>query len=342
MAFRTNRYFGLRSLIFFRLLFSRKLSLYKFLNLFSCYIHYFLGSTASGHSPIAINFELWNECNESCVFCRSESGAIYDSNPSADSKIIPKGKLDFETYIKVLDAFSKYLVMAIPYINGEPLLSKDIYRAINAATQRGIGTLIASNGILLNESNSRKLIDAGLDCLKVHISGFTSPIHSIQHRKGDVERIKRNLVRFMELRTQMGAKTIVLLDFIRYKHNTHEIEEASRFAKEHGVLFSIRPGNPKGMEFSEPTQLDRQLPINIPCDWLWTVLTIDWDGSLYPCCDHVVWSGVPAYGNVKHTNVEKLWLSPEVKAMRNTHLVKGRSPIPICSECPRQGVKFKW
>ena len=77
--------------------------------------------------------------------------------------------------------------MIIPYVNGEPLMYKDIYEAIKYANQKKLLTLIASNGILLNNNNSEKLVDAGLDFIKVHISGFTNQVHQIQHRKGNVD-----------------------------------------------------------------------------------------------------------------------------------------------------------
>ena len=77
--------------------------------------------------------------------------------------------------------------MIIPYVNGEPLMHKDIYEAIDYANKNKLLTLIASNGILLNNNNSERLIDAGLDFLKVHISGFSNSIHQIQHRKGNVD-----------------------------------------------------------------------------------------------------------------------------------------------------------
>ena len=165
----TNKYTGLRTLIVIRLLLGGKLSVLKIWNAVVCYASLFLRRTKSGKSPFLINFELWNECNESCVFCRSESDDIFDCNPDGVGAPIPKGKLDYQSYLKILDSFANRLMMAIPYINGEPLMSKDIYKAIQAATDRKIGTLIASNGILLNEANSRKLLASGLDLLKVQI-----------------------------------------------------------------------------------------------------------------------------------------------------------------------------
>ena len=52
--------------------------------------------------------------------------------------------------------------MMIPYVNGEPLMYKGIYQAIDYTSSKGTLSLIASNGILLNENNSKKLIEAKL------------------------------------------------------------------------------------------------------------------------------------------------------------------------------------
>lgn len=337
-----NRYLGLRARLILRLLAGRKLSVLKLWNAVVCYAAYFLRLRQSARSPIVVNFELWNECNESCVFCRSENDDIYDTNPRGGGRAIPKGKMSIEHYEAVLRECADRMMLAVPYINGEPLMSKDIYEAVRIATRIGVGTLIASNGILLNERNSRKLLEAGLDCLKVHVSGFTQPVHSIQHRRGDVERIKANLLNFMRLRAEMRAKTVVLLDYISYRHNAHEIEAARRFALSCGILFNIRPGNPRGMEETEGPQTTLPLPVNVPCDWLWTVLSIDWNSAIYPCCDHVVWSDAPAYGKVGADKLTAIWNGPLAQRMRMIHAREGRAPLPICAECPRQGVSFKW
>lgn len=338
-----NSYLSLRARLIIHMFLSGKISLLRIWNAVECYICYFLRRPISAKSPLLINFELWNECNESCVFCRSEENKIYDANPRGDGTgtPIPKGKLPLDVYQKILDELGDRLMMAIPYINGEPLMSKDIYSAIKYATDKRIMTLIASNGILLNELNSRRLLAAGLDCLKVQISGFTQPVHSIEHRRGDVEAIKANIQTFVRLRREMGKRTILVLDYIRYRHNIHELESAREFARQNGILFNVRPGNPHGLE-GEPPQSNGPLPTELACDWLWTVLTVDWNGAVYPCCNHVVWSGSKPYGIAGKDMILELWNGSLAQRMRNIHSKHGRTPIPICAECPQQGVKFKW
>ena len=59
-----NYYFGLRARILLRLLLTGKLTPLKVWNATACYASYFLKRRTSAKSPLLINFELWNECNE--------------------------------------------------------------------------------------------------------------------------------------------------------------------------------------------------------------------------------------------------------------------------------------
>ncbi len=340
-----NSYLSLRARILILMIKRRKISIRKLLNVAHCYIAYFLKLRKSAKSPYVINFELWNECNESCLFCRDKDDKIFDVNPdNTTGAPIPKGKMDIHVYKDIISQTKDYLSLSIPYVNGEPLLSKDVYPAIEWATENRVATMIATNGVLLNERNSEKLLKAGLDCIKIHISGFTQPIHSIEHRRGNVELIKKNIENLVRMNRAGGNEMIILLDYIYYDHNKHELELARKFADDLGILFNIRKGYIKDLEHLEPAAAPEPNMKDVPCDWLWSVLTVDWNGSIFPCCDCVTFSGVDPFAIYKPAsgiNIHELWNGPKIVAMRNTHLTKGRSPIPVCSGCTRIGVMFK-
>ena len=75
---------------------------------------------------------------------------------------------------------------------------------------------------------------------KVHISGYTNKIHQIQHRKGDVDLILKNLERFMILK-KYKSNVMVMLDYILYEHNKHELNMAKKFSSDNNIMFNIRP-----------------------------------------------------------------------------------------------------
>ena len=337
-----NAYFFLKLQIFFVAIKKGKINFRKFYNFLICNFSYIFKRKTSGKSPVIISVDLWNECNENCVFCRDKDGNIFDLNPNSE-KFIPKIKLDIIHYKNVVDAFHKDLMMIIPYVNGEPLMYKDIYEAIDYATKKNLLTLIASNGILLNERNSSKLINSGLDFLKVHISGFTNPIHQIQHRKGDVDLILKNLSNFINLKSKNKSNCLVMLDYIIYNHNSHEVKLAEKFANNNGILFNIRPGNPKGMEETEFKQRNVYFDNKQACDWPWKAMTLNNNRDICPCCEFSVWSDPSPYGKIdQNTNINNVWSGEKVREFRSKHIVSGRTDIDICKNCDRQGIGFKF
>lgn len=339
-----NRYFWLRIQIIMTLIRKRKITLRKVANAAYCYLAYFLRLKKSAATPYVMNFELWNECNEACVFCRDAKGKIYDQNPETPDGVISKGKMPLELYYKIIDEVKSSLLMSIPYINGEPLIFHKLEDAIRYSTQRNVATMIASNGILLTKSRSQSLLEAGLDFIKVHVSGFTQEVHHIQHRRGNVESIKKNIRDLVEVNKTGKYGALVLIDYILYQHNQHELDKFRAFADELGVKFNVRPGNPKGMESSEKPQTNEPLPVDLACNWLWSAMSINWDGTMMPCCEYAVSSTRSPHGkfDMNGTSLKEVWNGNKAAAMRNIHTKTGRRNIEICSRCPRKGMAFKW
>ena len=69
-----TKYFFLKLKIVFSLLIKGKISIMKLYNIFISFYSYLFKLKTSGKTPVVINFELSNKCNERCVFCRDEKG----------------------------------------------------------------------------------------------------------------------------------------------------------------------------------------------------------------------------------------------------------------------------
>ncbi|MDI6717436.1 MAG: radical SAM protein [Patescibacteria group bacterium] len=339
-----TKYSRLKLIIVLSLISAKKITLKKVLNVFYCYIAYYFRLGKSGATPLLINFDLSNFCNERCIFCRAEDGKIYDQNPDKKCGFIDMGMMRLEVFKSIIKQTKDTLLMAVPYVNGEPFIYNDLGKAIKFATDNNVATMIATNGILLNEKNINMILDNGLDFIKIQVSGYNKKTHNIEHRVGNIELIKKNLEILSKEIKKRSSSLIVMIDYILYKHNTQELELFRKFTKDLRFMFSVRPGNPRGMEDKEEKQYKKQFPINIPCDWLWKVLTINWNGNIFPCCDYVTWSGIKGYGKFSpgSTDILKVWNGLDAVRMRKVHKDQGRKPIPICSKCPRKGVEFKF
>ena len=169
---KNSSYIRLRFKIVLMLLVKRKLSIKKVINAIGCYLSYYLKSAKSARFPFTISFELSNECNANCIFCRTERGEIYNQNP-VGTTFIEKGSMPFELFTQIIDEAKEYLLMAVLYVNGEPLVYKRLYDAVAYASRNNVATMIATNGILLTENNIDRLLRSGIDFIKIAVSGFT-------------------------------------------------------------------------------------------------------------------------------------------------------------------------
>lgn len=342
---RRNKYTWLHIKIMLRALSQGKITPKKLLNLAWCNLAYFLKSERTSTAPYMASIELWNECNANCLFCRNKKGEIYDVNPDGTSEPIMKGKMPVEMAEDIILQLKDYLLIAVLYTNGEPLIYKDLPRVIKFASEHKVPTMVSSNGMPLNEKRARDILEAGLDFIKIQLGGFTQDIYSIQIRNGHVDKLKENIRRLAELKKAGGYGTIILIDWISYKYNEHQLPLVKAFCKELGLMLSIRPGNPKnGLEDKEPALTTEELPLKMSCDWLWKAMQINWNGDVLQCCESVVWSKPDVYEKLMpgRTKLLDVWNGPQAREMRRNMTQKGRGAIPICAGCTRKGVTFKW
>jgi MoaA/NifB/PqqE/SkfB family radical SAM enzyme len=354
-----SKYFSIKAKIFITLFFNKKISIKKIFNIMYSSISYSLKLNQSSTYPVVINMELSNKCNERCVFCRDEKGKIFDLNPNKDNpdEFIKKGSMDFEIFSKIANEVKKHSLLIIPYVNGEPFIYKHIDKVLKLLNNNKSGAILSTNGILLNEKHINLILDEKLDQIKIHVSGFTNPTHQIEHRLGDVELIKSNMKNLAKKINEKKSNIVVMVDYILYDHNKLELNLFREFAKELNFNFSIRPGNPfklKELGYKEKRQPEVDAS-KIACEWLWKVLTVNWNGDLLPCCDYVVWSKTYGYGTISSENsadsfmvknivpdIKSIWNGNKILEMRNIHSKSGRAPIPICAGCNRVGVEYKY
>ena len=348
-----NKYLLIRIKIALSIVMKGKVSLKKIFNAAHCWIAQKFRFVRSSKFPFLINFELWNECNAQCTFCRSEDGGIYDLNPDNVGKVsIEKGRMPIKMFQEIIEQSKDHILLAVPYVNGEPLMYPDLYKALKFASDRKVATLISTNGELLTEENIKKLLDSSLDFIKIAISGFSQDVFTIQHRGCDIEKIKENMKNLARMRDEGGHKILVMLDYIYYEYNAHEYLEALELGRELDFIVSRRPGNlhklteehPELAKKEKPQDNVTSLPVKDLCEWPWKVMTVNWDGSIYPCCDYVVWGDqkTDAVFQIGKSKIEEIWNGSTKINNRKVHLTDGRAGYDICSECTRTGTAFKF
>ncbi len=153
--------------------------------------------------PIQLDFELNSSCNMKCPMCPI----------SAES---PKGKgkktwFDFEFFKEILEYSVKKGTKAIKlnYIN-EPLIRNDLIKFIDFAKKIGVLDIyFSTNGLLLNEEISKKLISSGLTRIQISIDATNQQTYDKVRPGGDYNKIIKNVLNFIKLRNDLKKKSSI-------------------------------------------------------------------------------------------------------------------------------------
>ena len=97
--------------------------------------------------------------------------------------------------------------------------------------------------------------------------------------------------------------------------------------------------NQQAQALSNPTNPTREhviaedLKRRINCKWLWTQSTINWDGSVSPCC--AIYDPSDDFGTLSQSHFRKVWNNEKYRASRRFSS-KGETSgtRTVCMRCP--------
>jgi radical SAM protein with 4Fe4S-binding SPASM domain len=313
---------------------ARKLTLRKLCVHASNHLRHLARSEKSGRAPSLLLLDPTNACNLACSACRDTHGFIYNQFYKDKPVRIDVGRMDFTLYESILQELSPDILMAVLYVQGEPLLHKRIFDMIQLATDLHVATMIATNGMLLGEEESRHLVDAGLDVIKVAVSGFTQDMYGRYHRGGDIEQIKQNVVQLAQTRNKANRSLEIIIDYILFDYNHAELASFRTFCKMHGISCATRMGKmPTGFKDGN-AEFPPAAPSKNICQWPWNVAVVNWDGQVWPCCQFPVAADPIALGQIVPGQISlgQIWNGPDYRAFRDMHASKGRICY-VCEHC---------
>lgn len=268
-------------------------------------------------------------CNLRCPSCprgNFKPGDVMTEMP-------PSGLMDFELFKECVQRAIKEGPSLNPQIHlynwGEPLVHPEIPKFVEYLREQEIYCGISSN--LNIDGPLRDVIKAGPDFFRVSLSGFTQPVYGQTHQRGDIERVKKNMIKIRDYLNEFGTKTYVEVNYHIYKHNANQdLIDMIAFCNE--LKFNISPvwafflPLEKNLLVAEgrETEADRELidllaihpkkamELSMPykdrdCPVRQHATVINFDGSVPLCCNtferqHIV---APSFLDVDHETLQK-------------------------------------
>ena len=269
--------------------------------------------------PITLIVENTGKCNLKCPMCPREFGYY------------PPEDFNFHLFKHIIDEVRDRTELVFPWGGGEPMMNPDLCKMLRYCRDAGMFTVVSTNATLLNEERSRQILQSGLDHLIIAFDGTTPEVYETYRKGAKFHKVKKNILRFLEVKQEMKSDLFVVLQMVRLPENRHQVKDFHRMWSIPGVD-EIRIKEDEivvpGLALEERIHHERR---RHPCYQLWHGPPfVNYKGDFFPCCH--TWQSEPI-GKVGEHSIYDLWNSKKMKKMREAHLRGDLSEYPDCQNC---------
>jgi radical SAM protein with 4Fe4S-binding SPASM domain len=285
--------------------------------------HFLRRSESIPGGPLYINVEPTNACNLKCKVC---------STSSNNSR--KRGFMDLDLFHNVVDQARDAGVQKIAmFLAGEPLLHKDIAAMTKYVVDSGMEARIRTNATLLTADKSEALLDAGLDFLGISFDGDNKKDYESIRIGANYDEVLENVFNFLRLKKEKGLdKPFVSLQMIKLVDNPHQEIDPDFIEQFAGLpIDEFSPINPHNWRGEKDDIEQRERGHNYyPCQFLWSALSITWDGRVVCCADL---NGQHVLGDIKKSSLLDIWNGESLRHHRQLLRQKRYKELPLCAEC---------
>jgi len=269
--------------------------------------------------PPIVSIELTNDCNASCIICPRDK---------LDREV---GYMDDKLYQKIIDDVTENNISNVRLSNfGESLLDKNIVGKVRHAKKRGLKVSFFTNGQLLTEKISRKLVGVGLDEIFISIDSLDREEYGARRRGLSYDLVIRNIKGLKKIRDKkkmVKPNIVIVYTKLRKKNG------ASRFKKYlKGIADTVYMKDVSDWAGQKNIASGRvNLLRKWPCAYLWETMVINWDGDAALCC--VDFNCKNKLGNLKRQTIRQVWFGREITRIRKLHKDNKMHTIQLCRNC---------
>jgi radical SAM protein with 4Fe4S-binding SPASM domain len=306
-------------------------------------------------SPRLIFWEITEDCNLNCPYCRRQD---YSRSFSLEESLL------------VINSIAQNYRPIIVFSGGEPLLYPHLFEVASYAHQKDLKTALATNTTLVDEDLAAKIELAGFHRLAVSLDSVSEQINDLLRGSGTFKKALAGIERLRARQVELQINTTVL------KTNVEDIFFLYEFCLDSGIkAWHVFAFVPTGCGISVPEQerlsafeyeeflnkmaqlaLESKIEIKLACAPHYQrilhekrngnfasvtggclagtgVCFISAGGEVFPC-GYLKLSA----GNILKTSFSEIWKQSSLfRTLRNPHLLKGRCGvceyIEVCSGC---------
>jgi MoaA/NifB/PqqE/SkfB family radical SAM enzyme len=294
---------------------------------------YDFGGRLTADFPSQVLMDITELCNLACTHCphpdfaRSEHYGARHIDPALNDKMVE----EVRQYGQGRTQYIRYAA------NGEPLIHPNGYDMIETAVKySGVFVTLTTNGKIMNEKRTQRLLEAGVHMIDISIDAFSPETYAKIRVKGNLNVTRANVLRLLQWVHESRAKTKVVVSFVEQPDNKHESAEFESYWKEQGADFVVirRLHSCSGavVELADLRRQAQKQRVRRPCLYPWERIVVNARGDLAFCpSDWVHGSFIADYTK---TTIRETWQSDFYRALREAHRKNDYAGHSFCGSCP--------
>lgn len=174
-------------------------------------------------SPMKVEIEITNRCNQHCDYC-----SFYSSGSEVDRE------LTTEEWLTVFDELDRAKVMSVTLSGGEPFMRRDLPELIRGMKERRLRFNILSNGTLFREDWIRQIAETNrCNGIQVSIDGHNASVHDWHRGRGNFDKAVQGIRLLQKYKIPVHVRCTI------NRHNYSHLPSIAHFLLEELQLSSF-------------------------------------------------------------------------------------------------------
>lgn len=294
---------------------------------------YGFGGRLTEGFPSQVIIDVTEVCNLACVHCphpEFKKSEYYDArylDPALNTRIVDEirdcgaGQTQYVRYSS----------------EGEPLVHPKGYEMIEyAARNSGVFVTLTTNGTIMNEKRTCRLLDSGVHMIDISIDAMTPETYARVRVNGDLNVTRANVLNLLAWIRRSGSPTKVVVSFIEQPQNRHEADAFETYWKEQGVdavvIRRLHSAAGAVVDIARLMRAEQKHELRRPCVYPWERLVLNPRGYLAFC--PADWTHGSSIVDYRETTVAATWQSDFYRKLRAAHLSGDYCAHRFCGQCP--------
>lgn len=283
--------------------------------------------------PSQVIIDVTEVCNLACIHCPHPE---FKKSEHYDARYLSP-----ELNAKAVDEVKSHGAGRTQYIRysseGEPLIHPKGYEMIDYAV-RNSGTFVTltTNGTIMNEKRTQKLLDSGIHMIDISIDAYSPETYAKVRVNGDLNVTRANVIRLIGWIRQSGSPAKVVVSFIEQPQNTHEAADFKAFWEDQGadsvVIRRLHSAAGAVIDVARIMRSRQAGEARRPCVYPWERVVLNPRGNLAFC--PADWTHGSTVTDYRSTTIAETWGGEFYRKLRQAHMTNDYGNHGFCGQCP--------